>query len=109
MRGNPGLDLAYTCERAVPSPLQFRRDQPVLRIDGVVLPDADFRALEGNWHHHKFRGTVWQNVNNSSHKVFLTNAYRVLLTRARQGMVIYVPRGDAADPTRLPAFYEGTL
>src|SRR5258705_4962781 len=32
MRGNPGLDLAYTCERAVPSQLQFRRDQPVLRL-----------------------------------------------------------------------------
>jgi len=81
-----------------------------LELDWVgVCWDADFRALEGNWHHHKFRGTVWQNVNNSSQKAFLTNAYRVLLTRARQGMVIYLPKGDAADPTRLPAFYDGTL
>src|SRR3981189_1064289 len=40
MRCNPGLDLACTSERAVPSPLQFRRDQPVLRIDGVVLPEC---------------------------------------------------------------------
>src|SRR6266849_969881 len=45
MRGNPGLDLAYTCERAVPSQLQFRRDQPVLRIDGVVLPECPIGAV----------------------------------------------------------------
>src|SRR4030081_1418165 len=45
MRGNPGLDLAYTCERAVPSPLQFRRDQPVLRIDGVILPECPIGAV----------------------------------------------------------------
>src|ERR1700738_3853395 len=45
MRGNPGLDLAYTCERAVPSQLQFRRDQQVLRIDGVVLAECPIGAV----------------------------------------------------------------
>ena len=45
MRGNPGLDLAYTCQRAVPSQLQFRRDQPVLRIDGVILPECPIDAV----------------------------------------------------------------
>src|SRR3981081_391530 len=45
MRGNPGLDLADTCERAVPSQLQFRRDQPVLRIDGVILPECPIGAV----------------------------------------------------------------
>jgi Uncharacterized conserved protein (DUF2075) len=81
-----------------------------LELDWLgVCWDADFRAIKGDWHHHQFRGTVWQRVKNSSQKVFLTNAYRVLLTRARQGMVIYVPKGDPADPTRLPAFYDGTL
>src|SRR3984893_14619508 len=45
MRGNPGLDLAYTCERAVPSQLQFRRDQPVLRIDGVLLSECPIGAV----------------------------------------------------------------
>src|SRR5260370_20712238 len=45
MRGNPGLDLAYMCERAVPSQLQFRRDQAVLRIDGVVLPECPIGAI----------------------------------------------------------------
>jgi hypothetical protein len=45
MRGNPGLDLAYTCERAVPSQLQFRPDQAVLLIDGVILPECPIGAL----------------------------------------------------------------
>ena len=41
--------------------------------------------------------------------VYLLNAYRVLLTRARQGMIIFVPPGDHNDPTRLPRFYDGTF
>src|SRR3984893_6961295 len=45
MRGNPGLDLAYMRERAVPSQLQFRRDQPVLWIDGVILPECPIGAV----------------------------------------------------------------
>src|SRR5258708_3535800 len=47
MRGNPGLDLAYTCERAVPSQLQLRRDQPVLRIDGVILRECRMGGVGG--------------------------------------------------------------
>jgi hypothetical protein len=39
---------------------------------------------------------------------YLVNAYRVLLTRARQGMAIFVPRGDSADPTRVPEYYDAT-
>jgi hypothetical protein len=50
----------------------------------------------------------WQNVNDENRRVYLTNAYRVLLTRARQGMVIYVPKGDLIDATRPPEFYNGT-
>ena len=46
------------------------------------------------------------NINDPSKKAYLVNAYRVLLTRARQGMVICVPEGDAADPTRLPEYYD---
>lgn len=40
---------------------------------------------------------------------YLKNAYRVLLTRARQGMVIFVPPGDSEDPTRQPAYYDATF
>ena len=46
------------------------------------------------------------NVNDPSRRSYLVNAYRVLLTRARQGMVICVPEGDGSDPTRLPEFYD---
>src|ERR1700680_600065 len=45
MRGNPGLDLAYTCGRAVPPHIKSPADQPVLRIDGVVLPECPIGAV----------------------------------------------------------------
>jgi hypothetical protein len=49
------------------------------------------------------------NINNEERRRYLRNAYRVLLTRARQGMVIFVPPGDEADPTRAPRFYDSTF
>jgi hypothetical protein len=52
-----------------------------------------------------FKGTKWQNVCAEKRRVYLLNAYRVLLTRARQGMVIFIPEGDHDDPTRPPEFY----
>lgn len=73
-----------------------------------VCWDADLRSVNGKWAFHKFTGTKWQNVNDDFRKAYLTNAYRVLLTRARQGLVIYVPRGDPTDMTRLSQFYDGT-
>ncbi|UWU69462.1 DUF2075 domain-containing protein [Bradyrhizobium sp. NC92] len=80
-----------------------------LELDWVgVCWDADFRSVDGRWQFYRFSGTRWQNVNDDNRKIYLTNAYRVLLTRARQGMVIYIPRGDSIDATRPPAFYEGT-
>lgn len=59
---------------------------------GVVL-DADLRYSKDGWRHHSFVGTRWQNVVAIDRKRYLENAYRVLLTRARQGMVIVVPEG----------------
>ena len=47
-------------------------------------------------------------VVDTSKRKYLANAYRVLLTRARQGMVIYIPKGDESDHTRPPSFYDGT-
>jgi hypothetical protein len=80
-----------------------------LELDWVgVCWDADFRSIDGKWQFHRFAGTRWQNVNDENRRVYLTNAYRVLLTRARQGMVIYVPKGDPIDATRPPAIYDGT-
>ena len=58
------------------------------------------------WSHHCFVGDRWPNIHKSERRTYLDNAYRVLLTRARQGMVIVVPRGDEADPTRSSEFYD---
>ena len=80
-----------------------------LELDWVgVCWDADFRYVGGQWTHLSFKGTKWQNVNSETRRTYLANAYRVLLTRARQGVVIFIPPGDVSDPTRPPAFYDGT-
>ena len=78
-----------------------------LELDwAAVCWDADFRHDNSEWRCFSFRGTAWQRMNSSERQTYLKNAYRVLLTRARQGMAIFIPRGDATDPTRLPEFYD---
>ena len=67
------------------------------------------RFTGSEWSHHDFRGDRWTNINNADNRNFLKNAYRVLLTRARQGMVLFVPPGESTDPTRSPAFYDSTF
>jgi hypothetical protein len=80
-----------------------------LELDWVgVCWDADFRRDHDEWNLNSFKGTRWQNVNDQYRRVYLANAYRVLLTRARQGMVIFVPKGDEGDYTRPPRFYDET-
>lgn len=74
-----------------------------------VVWDGDFRRGEQGWEHYSFVGSRWQNINMPERRAFQKNAYRVLLTRARQGMVIVVPHGDDRDPTRAPPFYDGTF
>jgi hypothetical protein len=71
--------------------------------------DADFRRNGNEWVSRAFKGTLWQDVHDSSRRMYLANAYRVLLTRARQGMVIFVPKGDESDRTRPPNFYNETF
>ena len=95
-----GLELDYTC----------------------LLWDADMRYEKGKWHFYKYDGkTKWvEQLPTSENKEelikYMLNAYRVLLTRARMGMVICVPNGNAnknvngfyEDGTRLPSYYDGT-
>ena len=95
-----GLELDYTC----------------------LLWDADMRYKNGDWHFYRFNGqTKWvEQIGNTESKQelmkYMLNAYRVLLTRARAGMVICVPAGNPnktlngfwEDSTRLPEFYDGT-
>ena len=85
-----------------------------LEIDwACVAWDADLRlnASQTQWSHHQLRsGTRWQNINKPINQLFQINAYRVLLTRARQGMVIVIPNGDTSvppDETRKPEWYDG--
>jgi hypothetical protein len=80
-----------------------------LELDWTCVAwDGDLRFAETRWSHHQFRGKRWCKVANDVNQRYLLNAYRVLLTRARQGMVIYVPPGDTSDSTRSPAFYDST-
>lgn len=73
----------------------------------IVCWDADLRFKDGKFEHYNFVGTEWQNINKEERKLYLKNTYRVLLTRAREGFVIFVPNGDADDATRNPEFYNG--
>ena len=89
-----------------------------LELDyACVLWDADMRCENGRWAYYKFNGkNKWNPENNEESRKYMLNAYRVLLTRARQGIVICVPYGNSnktpegfpEDPTRLPEFYDGT-
>ncbi|MGQ7867804.1 DUF2075 domain-containing protein [Sunxiuqinia sp. sy24] len=81
-----------------------------LELDwACVVWDGDFRYSPDGWIYKSFKGSKWQNINKSARRLYLKNAYRVLLTRARQGMVIVIPTGDPDDPTRLPEFYDDTF
>lgn len=95
-----GLELDYTC----------------------LLWDADMRYENGEWHYYRFNGKdAWRELEATTESrkeqmKYMLNAYRVLLTRARMGMVICVPEGNGhktrtgfwEDDTRLPEYYDGT-
>ena len=95
-----GLELDYTC----------------------LLWDADMRCENGKWHYYTFNGhSTWNELtatteNREERIKYMLNAYRVLLTRARAGMVICIPEGNPnktpngfwEDSTRLPSYYDGT-
>jgi DUF2075 family protein len=81
-----------------------------LELDWTVVTwDADLRRSEADWSFHDFRGSRWQNIQSAENRRNLKNAYRVLLTRARQGMAIVVPHGSPEDPTRRPSHYDSTF
>lgn len=80
-----------------------------LELDySLVAWDADYRFCDGKWTYNNFVGNRWSNVNSEENRLYLKNAYRVLLTRARQGMAIFIPCGSDEDATRNPEFYDGT-
>nr|WP_240544344.1 DUF2075 domain-containing protein [Bifidobacterium sp. SO4] len=80
-----------------------------LEVDyAIVAWDADFRFDGTQWNYLQFKGSTWNNINSETDRRYLKNAYRVLLTRARQGMVIFIPKGNKNDITRNPEFYDLT-
>ena len=77
-----------------------------LELDWVCLCwDANMRRVNNSWQALQFKGTRWQAVNDKARQAYVANSYRVLLTRARQGMVVFVPEGSTEDRTRPPEFY----
>jgi hypothetical protein len=81
-----------------------------LEIDWVCLAwDINYYFKDEKWNCQNFSGTKWQNIHNENDKTYLQNAYRVLLTRARQGLIIYIPEGDDLDHTRPKELYDSTF
>lgn len=82
-----------------------------LEIDYAIMAwDANLRYIDGEFEYYKFKGTKWNKIRdtNEIERNYLINSYRVLLTRARRGMVIFVPEGDDEDATRTSEYYDGT-
>lgn len=81
-----------------------------LELDWTCVAwDGDLFYDNNQWNYRKFKGTKWQNINSPEITSYLINSYRVLLTRARQGMVIYIPNGNNEDTTRPEFMYDGTF
>lgn len=81
-----------------------------LELDWIGLAwGGDFRWNKNGWKFMQFRGTKWQEVKSKEQQQYMVNKYRVLLTRARQGLVIWVPYGNDEDPTRSASIYDPTF
>lgn len=79
-----------------------------LELDWTILCwDANLRFNNDKFEYFSFKGTKWQNIKSEDNILYLKNSYRVLLTRARQGLIIFIPKGDSTDETILPEFYNG--
>lgn len=81
-----------------------------LELDWTCVAwDGDFYYDKNQWNYKKFTGTTWKNNSNLDRIKYLINSYRVLLTRARQGMILYIPFGNDDDLTRPTSIYDGTF
>jgi DUF2075 family protein len=79
-----------------------------LELDFIGLCWGGDLLISGEkWTTRRFSGTFWKAANGDRQR-FILNSYRVLLTRAREGIIIWVPRGDPSDPTREPSAYNRT-
>ncbi len=103
LNGKDDVRASYALEDVV---TEF--DTQGLELDySIVAWDADYRYVNGEWTYNNFVGNQWNNVNSPEKRLYLKNAYRVLLTRARQGMAIFIPAGSDVDQTRKREWYDG--
>jgi hypothetical protein len=82
-----------------------------LELDWIGLcwgGDFSFDPSSGGWAFRNFSGSRWGNLKNEIDRQYLLNTYRVLLTRARRGLLLWIPQGDVSDETRLPDFFDST-
>jgi DUF2075 family protein len=96
-----GLELDWVCV-TWDADLRYKPEQSKDAESGE-------KNLLGEWSHHSFKGNKWQNIHSKERQEYQLNAYRVLLTRARQGMIIVVPEGNPEDHTRNSKFYDSTF
>ena len=81
-----------------------------LEIDFTCVAwDINLNHDNNGWNFQNFKGSKWQNINQDAAKNYLLNSYRVLLTRARQGMIVFVPDVDNTDETRPKEYYDMTF
>ena len=79
-----------------------------LELDWSIFAwDACLRPTDTDWEYLTFTRRKWESINDPEKRRYLKNSFRVLLTRARQGMIIFIPKGDPLDNTFLPEYYDG--
>lgn len=103
---NPKEDIRSSCFLELPA-TEFAVQGLELDWVGLCWGD-DFRKESENWSFHAFKGTKWQLEKKDDRKQFIKNKYRVLLTRAREGLIIFIPEGSDTDHTRPESNYENT-
>ncbi|MGY6521452.1 MAG: DUF2075 domain-containing protein [Mongoliitalea sp.] len=103
---NPKEDVRSSCFLELPA-TEFAVQGLELDWAGLCWGD-DFRKEEKGWSFHAFKGTKWQLERKDDRKQFIKNKYRVLLTRAREGLIIFIPEGSLIDHTRNKDNYEST-
>jgi hypothetical protein len=103
---NPNEDIRSSCFLELPA-TEFAVQGLELDWVGLCWGD-DFRKNDSGWSFHSFKGTKWQVVRQDEKKQFIKNKYRVLLTRGREGLIIFIPQGSNFDHTRPDENYEKT-
>lgn len=105
---SPDTDVRSSCQLEVAA-TEFECQG--LELDFVCVAWGDDLCIDPitkQWEYRQFRGSGWKTLRKESAKRYLLNKYRVLLTRAREGMIVWVPLGSETDVTRSPKLLDST-